>query len=101
MRPVYMAASLPDTFSYPAETLGNHLLAEAVLPSCRELDRPVSLMIGVRLQANPVLRLAGDAVGPARLHSLGNLGRTVPNNRFLGSALSRVNHHERCVYPRK
>jgi hypothetical protein len=101
MRPVYMAVSLPDTFVYPAETVGNRLLAEAVLPSCRELDLPLALMIGVRLQANPALRLAGDAVGRADLRSLENLCRTSPNNRFLVSVLSRENQHELCVYARK
>jgi hypothetical protein len=101
MRPMYMAVSLPDTFVYPAETLGNHLLAEAVLPSCRELDLPLSLMIGVRLQANPALRLAGDAAGRADLRSLENLCRTFPSNRFLVSVLSRENQHELCVYARK
>jgi len=101
MRPMYMAVSLPDTFFYPAETLGNHLLVEAVLPSCRELDLPLSLMIGVRLQANPALRLAGDAAGRADLRSLENLCRTFPKNRFLVSALSRENQHELCVYARK
>lgn len=101
MRPMYMAVSLPDTFFYPAENIGNHLLAEAVLPSCRELDLPLSLMIGVRLQANPELRLAGDAVGRADLRSLENLCRTFPTNRFLVSVLSRENQHELCVYARK
>src|SRR5258708_16647161 len=101
MRPMYMAVSLPDTFVYPAETLANHLLAEAVLPSCRELDLPLSLMIGVRLQANPALRLAGDAAGRADLRSLENLCRTFPSNRFLVSVLSRENQHELCVYARK
>jgi hypothetical protein len=101
MRPMYMAVSLPDTFFYPAETLGNHLLVEAVLPSCRELDLPLSLMIGVRLQANPALRLAGDAAGRADLRSLENLCRTFPKNRFLVSVLSRENQHELCVYARK
>jgi len=101
MRPMYMAVSLPDTFFYPAETLGNHLLAQAVLASCRELDLPLSLMIGVRLQANPALRLAGDAVGRADLRSLENLCRTFPKNRFLVSVLSRENQHELCVYARK
>ena len=101
MRPMYMAVSLPDTFFYPAETIGNHLLAEAVLPSCRELDLPLSLMIGVRLQANPELRLAGDAVGRADLRSLENLCRAFPKNRFLVSVLSRENQHELCVYARK
>src|SRR4029077_7709044 len=101
MRPVYMAVSLPDTFFYPAETLGNRLLAEAVLPSCRELILPLSLMIGVRLQVNPSLRLAGDAVGRADLRSLENLCRTFPQNRFLVSVVSRENQHELCVYARK
>ncbi len=101
MRPMYMAVSLPDTFFYPSETLGNHLLAEAVLPSCRELDLPLSLMIGVRPQANPALLLAGDAVGRAELRSLENLCRTFPKNRFLVSVLSRENQHELCVYARK
>jgi hypothetical protein len=101
MHPMYMAVSLPDTFFYPAETLGNHLLAEAVLPSCRELDLPLSLMIGVRPQANPALHLAGDAVGRADLRLLENLCRTFPKNRFLVSVLSRENQHELCVYARK
>jgi len=101
MRPVYMAVSLPDTFFFPAETLGNRLLAEAILPSCRELNLPLSLMIGVRLQVNPSLRLAGDAVGRADLRSLENLCRTFPQNRFLVSVLSRENQHELCVYARK
>ncbi len=101
MRPMYMAVSLPDAFFYPAETLGNYLLADAVLPSCRELDLPLSLMIGVRPQANPSLRLAGDAVGRADLRSLENLCRTFPKNRFLVSVLSRENQHELCVYARK
>jgi hypothetical protein len=101
MRPMYMAVSLPDTFFYPEETLGNYLLVEAVLPCCRELDLPLSLMIGVRLRANPTLRLAGDAVGRADLRSLENLCRAFPMNRFLVSVLSRENQHELCVYARK
>jgi hypothetical protein len=101
MRPMYMAVSLPDTFLYPEESLGNKLLSEAVLPSCRELDLPLSLMIGVRSQVNPAIRLAGDAVGRADLRALENLCRTFPKNRFLVSVLSRENQHELCVYARK
>jgi hypothetical protein len=101
MRPMYMAVSLPDSFLYPQETIGNTLLTEAVLPACRELDLPLSLMIGVRLQVNPELRLAGDAVGRADLRSLENLCRSFPQNRFLVSVLSRENQHELCVYARK
>ena len=101
MRPVYMAVSLPDTFEYPKDTVGNRLLSEAVLPACRELDLPLSLMIGVRRQVNPLLRLAGDAVGRADLRALEYLCREFPANRFLVSVLSRENQHELCVYARK
>lgn len=101
MQPVYMAVSLPDTFEYPKETAGNRLLREAVLPVCRELKMPLSLMIGVRRQVNPAIRLAGDAAGRADLRALENLCREFPDNRFLVSVLSRENQHELCVYARK
>ena len=101
MKPVYMAVSLPDTFQYPAEDIRTKLLAEAILPACRELNLPVSLMIGVRRQVNPRLRLAGDAVGRADLRAVEALCREFPENRFLVSVLSRENQHELCVYARK
>jgi hypothetical protein len=77
------------------------LLAGAVLPACREFDIPLSLMIGVRYQVNPALRLAGDAVGRADLRALERICREFPDNRFLVSVLSRENQHELCVYARK
>jgi len=101
MQPAYLACSLPDTFQYPEESVGNRLLKEAVLPACREMDLPLSLMIGVRKQVNPLLRLAGDASGRADLRALENLCREFPDNRFLVSVLSRENQHELCVYARK
>ena len=102
MRPLYMAVSLADTFQFPDErSITSRLLSEAVLPSCREFDLPMSLMIGVRRQVNPRLRLAGDAVGRADLRSIENLCREFPDNRFLVSVLSRENQHELAVYARK
>jgi hypothetical protein len=101
MQPVYMAVSLPDTFEYPQDTVGNRLLKESVLPTCRELRLPLSLMMGVRKQVNPNLRLAGDAVGRSNMLALENLCREFPDNRFLVSVLSRENQHELCVYARK
>jgi hypothetical protein len=101
MRPVAMAVSLPDTFRYPEESARGLLLAEAVLPVCREFDIPMTLMIGVRYQVNPALRLAGDATGKADIQSLGCLCADFPGNRFLVSLLSRENQHELCVYARK
>jgi len=102
MRPLYMAVSLADTFQLPDERcITSKLLSDAVLPSCRELGLPMSLMIGVRRQVNPRLRLAGDAVGKADLRSIENLCREFPENRFLVSVLSRENQHELAVYARK
>jgi hypothetical protein len=101
MRPVYMAVSLPDTFQFPEDTVRDKILKEAVLPSCREFGLPLSLMIGVRRQVNPRLRLGGDGVGRADLRALENVCRDFPDNRFLVSLLSRENQHELCVYARK
>lgn len=101
MKPAYMAVSLPDTFQFPDDGVRGRLLAEAVLPACREFGIPLSLMIGVRYQVNPALRLAGDAVGRADLRALEHLAVGYPENRFLVSVLSRENQHELCVYARK
>jgi hypothetical protein len=101
MQPVYMAVSLPDTFQFPEPTIQSKILSDAVLPACREFDLPLSLMIGVRYQVNPRIRLAGDAVGKADLRALETLCRDFPDNRFLVSVLSRENQHELCVYARK
>src|SRR5207244_4050576 len=100
MRPLYMAVSLADTFQFPDESVTGQLLSEAVLPSCRELGLPMSLMIGVRRQVNPRLRLAGDAVGKADLRAVENLCRSFPDNRFLVSVLSREDEHELAVSAR-
>jgi hypothetical protein len=96
-----MAVSLPDTFQFPEESTRATLLRDAVIPACREHGIPLSLMIGVRYQVNPAIRLAGDAAGKADLRSLEYLCRNFPDNRFLTSVLSRENQHELCVYARK
>ena len=101
IRPVYMAVSLPDTFAFPEDSVRGRLLSMAVLPVCREFNMPLSLMIGVRYQVNPALRLAGDGVGKADLRSLERLCCDYPDNRYLVSVLSRENQHELCVYARK
>jgi hypothetical protein len=101
MQPVYMAVSLPDSFEFPDDSVRGRIFREAVLPSCREFDLPLSLMIGVRRQVNPQIRLAGDAVGRADLRALERLCREYSDNRFMVSVLSRENQHELCVYARK
>jgi hypothetical protein len=101
MHAVYMAVSLPDSFVFPDDDLRTQLLTGAILPACRDLEIPLVLMIGVRRQVNPALRLAGDAVGRADMRSLEAMCRDFPENRFLVSVLSRENQHELCVYARK
>ena len=101
MHPLYMAVSLTDAFRYPDESICTRLLRDAVLPACQELRLPMSLMIGVRPQVNPALRLAGDGLGRADLRALETICRTFRDNRFLVSVLSRENQHELCVYARK
>ena len=101
MNPVYLACSLPDTFAYPEDSIRAKLLREAVLPACGEANIPLSLMIGVRYQVNPTLRLAGDGAGKADLRALEHLAFEFSDNRFLVSLLSRENQHELCVYARK
>jgi hypothetical protein len=101
MNPVYMAVSLPDTFTYPDAGIRGRLLTEAVLAVCRENGIPISLMIGVRYKVNPNLQLAGDGVGKADLRAVERLCLEYPDNQFLISVLSRENQHELCVYARK
>lgn len=101
MRPVYLAVSLPDTFQFPEDSIRGRLLESAILPACREFDLPLSLMIGVRYQVNPAIKLAGDAVGKADLRAVERLCAGYPENRYLISVLSRENQHELCVYARK
>jgi hypothetical protein len=101
MNAVYVAVSLPSDFNFPEESSRNRLISEAVLPSCREHNIPFALMIGVRRQVNPRLRLAGDALGKADAGSVARICDAFPENRFLVTMLSRENQHELCVIARK
>jgi hypothetical protein len=101
MKPLYMAVSLVDSFQFPSDEPASRLLADAVIPACRDWNIPLALMIGVRRQVNPALRLAGDGVGRADLRSIEAICSQFPENRFLVTVLSRENQHELCVYARK
>ena len=101
MRPLYMAASLPDDFAYPAADARDRLIREVVLPVAREHALPFALMVGVRRGVNPVLRAAGDGLGRASVASLERLCAQNADVRFLATYLSRENQHELCVAARK
>jgi len=101
MRPLYLAVSLPDTFAYPEESVRGKLIEKIVLPICRDHRLPFALMIGVRRNVNPAIRLAGDGLGKADLGAVNRLCVENPDVRFLVTMLSRENQHELCVSARK
>lgn len=101
MNPVYMAVSLPSSFRYPEESSCAKLIEECVLPISREYNVPFALMIGVKRQVNPGLRLAGDGLGKADIGAVEYLCANYPDNKFLCTMLSRENQHELAVNARK
>lgn len=101
MKPVYLGVSLPDNFAYPEDSPRGRLLREAVLPTCRDHNVALSLMIGVRRQVNPALKLAGDGLGRADVSVLSKICAENPDVKILSTFLSRENQHELCVVARK
>ncbi len=101
MKPIYLAVSLPPSFTFPGETPRTRVIQSAILPCARELNIPFAMMIGVKKLLNPALQLAGDSVGRADLSSVEHLCLNYPENRFLVTLLSRENQHEICVIARK
>lgn len=101
MNPRYMAVSLTPDFRFPDTGPAAVVIEKCVLPACRDAGIPFALMIGVRRQLNPGLRLAGDGVGPADVAGVSRLCAAHPDNRFLVTMLARENQHELCVTARK
>lgn len=99
----YLAVSLPPQIGYPdgGQKPWLALLERAVLPAAEELGTPLALMIGVRRQVNPRLRLAGDSVGVPDVESIERLAHAFPRVRFLVTLLSREGQHALCVAARK
>jgi hypothetical protein len=101
MRPVYLAVSLPPEFDYPAGDARGRVLDQCVLPFAAERGLPLALMIGVRKQINPALRLAGDGLGRSRVEAVEAICAKWPRVRFPVTALARENQHQLCVAARK
>lgn len=97
MKPVYVAISLPETWTFADATL----IREAVLPVCKVFSLPFAMMIGVRRGVNPSLRGAGDGSGLADLTQLELLLQEHPENRFLVTTLAKENAHALAVMARK
>lgn len=101
MEPLYLGVSLPDDFAYPEDSARGRLIRDVVLPSCKENNLPLALMIGVRRKINPALKLAGDGLGRADIGAVSQICAENPDVRFLVTLLSRENQHELCVAARK
>ncbi len=101
MKPLYMAVSLSADFKYPDDDVRNRLIREVVLPTAREHNLALALMMGVRRGVNPALRAAGDGMGRADVTALERICAEYPDVRFLATVLSRENQHELCVSARK
>src|SRR5205085_6844002 len=76
-------------------------IREVVMPTAVAHDLSFAVMIGVRRQVNPALRMAGDGLGRADVSALERLCAAYPDARFLATFLSRENQHELCVAARK
>lgn len=100
-RSLYMAVSLPPTFRFPEESATACILAECVLPVAREHGVPFAMMVGVKRQVNPALKLAADGVGRSDVASIEHLCAAYPGNKFMVTMLARENQHELCVAARK
>ena len=101
MGALYMAVSLTPDFVLPDDSVRSSLIENCVLPVCRETNIPFAMMIGVRRQANPELRVAGDAVGKGDVRAVNYLCANYPDNKFMVTMLARENQHELCVSARK
>ncbi|MEJ7713662.1 MAG: hypothetical protein WKF84_28385 [Pyrinomonadaceae bacterium] len=101
MKPLYMAVSLPDSFTYPDSSIRTKIIREVILPSCAEHGISFAMMIGVKRGVNPALGIAGDGLGRAEIAAVEKICVEFPDNKFLVSMLSRENQHELCVAARK
>jgi hypothetical protein len=107
VKPVYVAASLPPTFRYPADPSpdgqapGQTALTRVVLPILQERGLTLAMMIGARRGVNPALREAGNIGNMADILTVANLCAAFPANRFMVTMLSLENQHELCVVARK
>ena len=98
---LYVAVSITPDWSYPDDSPMTRVIDECILPVTRERNIPFAVMIGVKRQVNPQLKLAGDSVGKADIDNLVRMLDKNSKNRFMCTMLSRENQHELCITARK
>lgn len=98
---LYLAVSLPPDFVFPDDSSRALLISDCLLPVAEEKGIPLALMIGVKRQVNPALKLAGDSVGLSDIGTVERLCEGYPDNKFMVTMLARENQHDLCVTARK
>lgn len=101
MDALYMAVSLPPTFTVPEDSSRSKIIENCIIPVSREMHIPFAMMIGVNKLVNYKLNLAGDSVGKANITTLEYLCKTYPENKFMVTMLSKENQHELAITARK
>jgi hypothetical protein len=101
MKALYMAVSLPPTFTYPDDTACTKIIDECLVPVAREHNVPFAMMVGVKRGVNPALKLAGDGVAWGDVGAVERLCARYPDNKFMVTMLSRENQHTLCIAARK
>ncbi|HWR39527.1 MAG TPA: glucuronate isomerase [Patescibacteria group bacterium] len=101
MDALYMAVSLPPTYTVPEDSLRSRIVEQCIIPVCRELNIPFAMMIGVKKLSNYKLGLAGDSLGKSGIETVEYLCRTYPQNKFMVTMLSREDQHELAITARK
>jgi hypothetical protein len=97
----YCMVSLPPDFTFPGDSDMARIIEHAIMPHGRDHGQAFALMIGVRRNVNPALRLAGDSVGAADVGAVERLCAAFPQNKFLCTMLARENQHALCIAARK
>ncbi|HPC17640.1 MAG TPA: glucuronate isomerase [Candidatus Hydrogenedentes bacterium] len=101
MGALYMAASFPPDFAFPDDSPRGRIIESCVLPAGRDNGVPFAMMIGVKRNVNPALKLAADGVGLSDVDAVARICAQYPDNRFMATMLARENQHELCVTARK
>ena len=101
MDALYLAVSLPPTFTVPENSLRSRIVELCVIPVCREHNIPFAMMTGVNKLVNYKLGLAGDSLGKADISTIEYLCKTYPENKFMVTLLSLENQHELAITARK
>jgi hypothetical protein len=99
LKPIYFAISVDDKFSLNDDKY--IFMEKYIFPLSKKYIMPVSLMIGVKRQVNPIYGLAGDTVINYDIENLEKILQKNQDIKFCVTMLSRENQYELTVLSRK